>query len=41
MKNAIVIYIHGRGGNAKEVERYKPSFDGCDVIEFNYKSTTP
>lgn len=41
MKNTIVIYIHGKGGNAKEAERYKPSFDGCDVIGLNYKSTTP
>lgn len=36
-----VIYIHGKGGNAAEAERYKPLFPDCDVIGFDYESETP
>lgn len=37
----LVIYIHGKGGNAREAEHYKPLFKDCDVIGFDYKSQTP
>ena len=41
MKNA-VIYIHGQGGNAKEADYYKKSFDSEHVIMgFDYKSRFP
>ena len=41
MKNA-VIYIHGQGGNAKEADYYKKSFDSEHVIiGFDYKSRFP
>lgn len=36
-----VIYIHGKGGNAGEAERYKPLFPCRDVIGFDYRSLTP
>lgn len=40
MKNA-VIYIHGKGGTAREAEHYKPLFEDRDVIGFDYRSETP
>ncbi len=40
MKN-LVLYIHGKGGNAQEAEHYKPLFPGWDVIGMDYKSPTP
>ena len=36
-----VIYIHGKGGSASEIEHYKPLFPGCDVIGLVYKTFTP
>lgn len=36
-----VIYIHGKGGTAKEAEHYKPIFKGLDVIGFDYKAQNP
>ena len=36
-----VIYIHGKGGSASEIEHYKPQFPGCDVIGLDYKTFTP
>lgn len=41
MKNILVIYVHGKGGNACESEHYKKLFADCDVAGFDYKSTTP
>ena len=38
---SLVIYVHGKGGNADEAEHYKPLFPNCDVIGFDYKSETP
>ena len=38
---SLVIYIHGKGGNADEAEHYKPLFPNGDVIGFDYKSETP
>ncbi len=37
----LVIYIHGKGGNAEEALHYKPLFKECDVIGFDYHSDTP
>ena len=34
----LVVYIHGKGGNAGEAEHYKPIFKDCDVIGFDYFS---
>ena len=36
-----VLYVHGKGGNSKESEHYKPLFPSCDVIGLDYKSNTP
>ncbi len=41
MKNTLVIYVHGKGGNAGESEHYKKLFTDCDVAGFDYKSETP
>lgn len=39
--NKLVIYIHGKGGNAGEAEHYKPLFADCDLVGFDYTSNTP
>lgn len=39
--NRLVIYIHGKGGNAKEAEHYKPLFPKDDVIGCDYQSQNP
>ena len=39
--NRLVIYIHGKDGNAIEAEHYKPLFNNSTVIGFDYKSQTP
>ena len=36
-----VLYIHGKGGSAKEAEHYKPLFPSCDVIGLAYTGCTP
>ena len=36
-----IIYIHGKGGTAKEAEHYKPLFEDADIIGFDYKAQTP
>lgn len=36
-----VVYVHGKGGSAKEAEHYKPIFPDSRVIGFNYRSNTP
>ena len=41
MNNTLVIYVHGKGGNAGESEHYKKLFADCDVAGFDYKSETP
>lgn len=40
-KQGIVVYVHGKGGNRKEAERYKKLFNGYDVVGIDYKSQTP
>lgn len=37
----LVIYVHGKGGNAEESTHYQPLFDESDVIGFDYKSQNP
>ena len=37
----LVVYVHGKGGNAQEAEHYKAMFPNCGVIGFDYKSETP
>lgn len=37
----LVIYIHGKGGNAQEAEHYKFLFPGHDVIGFDYHAQNP
>ena len=41
MNSTLVIYVHGKGGNADEAEHYKKFFADCDVAGFDYKSETP
>jgi len=38
---SLVIYVHGKGGNADEANHYKPLFPDFDVIGFDYKAETP
>lgn len=40
MKKA-VIYIHGKGGSPEEAAHYKPLFEDCDVIGFDYTAEYP
>lgn len=40
MKNC-VIYIHGKGGSAKEAEHYNSLFPDCDILGFGYRTSTP
>ena len=40
MKN-LVIYVHGKGGNADEALHYKSLFPEADVLGFDYKAETP
>lgn len=39
--NKVVIYIHGKGGNAKEAEHYKKFFLEYEVIGMDYVAQTP
>lgn len=39
--DTLVIYIHGKGGNAKECKNFRPLFPNCNIHGLNYKSTTP
>lgn len=38
---SLVIYVHGKGGNAEEAKHYQPLFVESDVIGFDYKSQNP
>ena len=40
MKN-LVLYVHGKGGNADEALHYKSLFPEADVLGFDYKAETP
>ena len=37
----IIIYIHGKGGNAEEANHYRPLFPAGDVVGFDYISQNP
>lgn len=37
----VVIYIHGAGGSAGEAEHYRALFPECEVIELDYRGSTP
>ena len=37
----IIIYIHGKGGNAEEANHYRPLFPEGDVVGFDYISQNP
>lgn len=41
MVKHLVIYVHGKGGNANEAEHYKPFFAESDVIGFDYQAQNP
>jgi hypothetical protein len=41
MKN-VTVYVHGKGGSAKEAKYYRKFFnEDCDIIGFDYKSEYP
>ena len=37
----LILYIHGKGGNASESEHYRPLFPGREVIGLDYQTFTP
>lgn len=37
----VVLYIHGKGGDATESVHYKPLFPDCKVIGLDYQTFTP
>ena len=37
----LIIYVHGKGGNAEEAKHYQPLFPDSDVIGFDYHAQTP
>ena len=37
----LIVYVHGKGGSAGEAEHYRPLFDGCEVVGFDYRAQTP
>lgn len=39
--NKIVLYIHGKGGNAAEAEHYKSLFPECEVVGLDYCAQSP
>lgn len=41
MKSNLVIFIHGKGGNAGEAEGYRKYFPGMEIYGFDYKSSLP
>ena len=41
MKN-VIVYVHGKGGNAEEANYYRKFLnDDFDIIGFDYKSENP
>ena len=38
---SLVLYVHGKGGNADEALHYKSLFSEADVLGFDYKAETP
>lgn len=41
MKQSIILYIHGQGGNSAEAAHYEPLFENCDVIGLDYQAQSP
>ena len=39
--NTTVVYVHGKGGTAKEAEHCRALFPNYEVIGFDYRSETP
>ena len=37
----LAIYVHGKGGSAKEAKHYQPLFAESDVIGFDYQAQNP
>ena len=37
----LILYLHGKGGNAEEADHYRPLFPESDVLGFDYLSQTP
>ena len=37
----LVLYLHGKGGSARESEHYKPLFPGCEVLGLDYRGAVP
>ena len=37
----LIIYVHGKGGNAEEAKHFLPLFPDSDVIGFDYHAQTP
>lgn len=37
----VVLYVHGKGGSAAQVEHYRPLFAPAEVVGFDYRSATP
>ena len=37
----MILYIHGKGGNAREAEQYKPNFPDCDIYGVDYPDDFP
>ena len=37
----VVVYVHGKGGNAAESRHYKALFPGSEVIGLDYRTFTP
>lgn len=40
-KKTAVLYVHGKGGSAKEAEHYKSLFSKYDVYGLDYQTSTP
>ena len=36
-----VLYVHGKGGSAREAAHYEPLFPGCKVVGLDYQTFTP
>lgn len=37
----LAVYVHGKGGDSKEAEHYKPLLAGWDVTGFDYHAQNP
>ena len=37
----LILYLHGKGGNAQEADHYRPLFPESDVLGLDYLSQTP